>query len=59
MVQPQAFYKQVKYVILPFHKLMGPNFMKDLEHQIGASGLDDYKQTVRLARKELEQGDLS
>lgn len=56
-IHPQAFYKQVKYLILPFYKLMGSRFVKDLEYELGASGLDDYKETVRLARKELEAGD--
>jgi len=35
---------------------MGSRFVKDLEYELGASGLDDYKETVRLARKELEAG---
>ena len=56
-IHPQAFYKQVKYLILPFYKLMGNSFVKDLEHELGASGLNDYKETVKLARKELEAGE--
>jgi len=54
MIQPQAWYKQTASMLKPFYDYKGPEFLENLEDELNRLGLDNYAETVKLARNHLE-----
>jgi hypothetical protein len=54
-IEPEAWHRQVALLLKPFYKVQGPEFLIELEEELNRFGLQKYGETVKLARKHLEQ----